>query len=726
MKLKTKFFILMAGVFCVFTVTVGWYSRHLLTQINEQWGGRYAEKQVLFDKHRTLLPLLREIAVARQMAAEPALLEMALHEDDAAIRKRGLETLERYRLKFEDHSYFAAMVKSGHYYYNDADNKYIRQQLRYTLSPRSADDRWFYATVASQLDYQINVDPDVHLGNTKVWINVSLKHNDEVVGIIGTGLDITQFIKESVAFEQPGILNLFVDRDLAVQLYRDPNLIDYASITKAVEKRRKVDALLTDPADIENLRAAMRRLASSTTQVATLWVTFEGKKHLLGIAYLPEIGWFDLTLIDSNSLMLLNDIHIAPLLILIFLAALFAVGVMLHRLVLKPIYKLGKSVEQVEQGNYEIDPPQLGSGEIAHLSAQFRAMVAVVRNTKRELEEKVVQRTEQLSQELAERKRAEDELRSSETLLRTLYDTTSDAVMLLTDHGFFNCNKATLKMFGCATEAEFCTKHPGDLSPPTQPCGGSSMQLANQNIATAMKNGSIRFEWMHMRADNGKVFPAEVLLNAMNLNGKLVLQAVVRDISERKKSEEQIRNFAFYDDLTCLPNRRMLYDRLAQTMAASKRHGCFAALMVLDLDHFKPLNDKYGHAVGDLLLIEVAHRLRSCVREMDTVARFGGDEFVVMLSELERDQDASTAQAGIIAEKIRTILAEPYLLMVRREGAADVVVEHHCSSSIGVVVFASHEAKQDDIFEWADAAMYQAKAGGRNQIHFHGMSVDCC
>jgi diguanylate cyclase (GGDEF)-like protein/PAS domain S-box-containing protein len=191
------------------------------------------------------------------------------------------------------------------------------------------------------------------------------------------------------------------------------------------------------------------------------------------------------------------------------------------------------------------------------------------------------------------------------------------------------------------------------------------------------------------------------------------------DITERKQAEEQIHNLAFYDTLTQLPNRRMLNDRMNQAMASSKRSGRYGALLFLDLDNFKPLNDTYGHAVGDLLLKEVAHRISSCVREMDTVARFGGDEFVVMLTELDAGKVESTAQAGLVAEKIRIILAEPYALNVRQAGKAETTVKHHCTSSIGVVLFINHEDSPEDVIKWADMAMYQAKDDGRNLIRFY-------
>ena len=195
--------------------------------------------------------------------------------------------------------------------------------------------------------------------------------------------------------------------------------------------------------------------------------------------------------------------------------------------------------------------------------------------------------------------------------------------------------------------------------------------------------------------------------------------AIMQDITERKQAEEQIRTLAFYDALTQLPNRRLLNDRLGQTMAASKRSGRYGALMFLDLDNFKPLNDTYGHGVGDLLLIEVAHRLISCVRETDTIARFGGDEFVVMLSELDADKAESTAQAGIVAEKIRVMLAEPYLLACKQEGNAEAIIEHRCAASIGVALFINHEAGPEEVLKWADIAMYRAKEGGRNSICFY-------
>ncbi len=192
-----------------------------------------------------------------------------------------------------------------------------------------------------------------------------------------------------------------------------------------------------------------------------------------------------------------------------------------------------------------------------------------------------------------------------------------------------------------------------------------------------------------------------------------------KEMAREKKNSEAVWKLSFYDPLTNLPNRRLLSDRMTQIMAASKRTGGYVALMMLDLDNFKPLNDLHGHGMGDLLLVEVGRRLMGCVREVDTVARFGGDEFVVALGELDVDTVKSTEQARKVAEKVRLSLSQPYLLKVQSADSLDRVIEHSCSASVGVVVFVNHELSQDDVLKLADAAMYQAKAAGRNTVRFY-------
>ena len=190
--------------------------------------------------------------------------------------------------------------------------------------------------------------------------------------------------------------------------------------------------------------------------------------------------------------------------------------------------------------------------------------------------------------------------------------------------------------------------------------------------------------------------------------------SVFSDITLRRQAEEQIHQLAFYDSLTKLPNRRLLVDRLRHAMTAGTRKLDHGAILFIDLDNFKVLNDTRGHDVGDLLLIETAHRLQECVRGADSVARLGGDEFIVMLEGLGAEQDQAAGQARTVGEKIRNSLNLPYHLGE---------FEHHSSCSIGISLFRDHEITVDELLKRADTAMYDAKASGRNALRFFDPSM---
>jgi hypothetical protein len=147
----------MTGIFCGFVFLTWMLSDQVMTRINEKWGEQFVERQVMFDKYRTLSPLIREISLARKMAADPDILQMALHEDDPIVVQKGIAAMEKYRFNFRDHSYFAAMASSGNYYFNDAEDKYKGKQLRYVLSHHNPNDKWFYQTLTDNKNYRLYV-----------------------------------------------------------------------------------------------------------------------------------------------------------------------------------------------------------------------------------------------------------------------------------------------------------------------------------------------------------------------------------------------------------------------------------------------------------------------------------------------------------------------------------------------------------------------------------------
>lgn len=259
-----------------------------------------------------------------------------------------------------------------------------------------------------------------------------------------------------------------------------------------------------------------------------------------------------------------------------------------------------------------------------------------------------------------------------------------------------------------------------------QPQSDAGVQALHDEIARlnkvvqALMNRSERNA--SLRGSDFNLFQTAITLEDQVRHRTAELEAAMRENEKitraLRESENRIRQLAFHDALTQLANRRLLTDRLGQAMAASKRSGRYGAVMFLDLDNFKPLNDKFGHKAGDLFLVEVAHRLTRCVREVDTVARFGGDEFVVVLSELAGSEPECAKEARIVAEKIHVALTAPYLLTPFPVGTTKMITHLNVGASIGVALF-HNDASAEDILKWADKAMYRAKESGRNQISFH-------
>jgi diguanylate cyclase (GGDEF)-like protein/PAS domain S-box-containing protein len=220
------------------------------------------------------------------------------------------------------------------------------------------------------------------------------------------------------------------------------------------------------------------------------------------------------------------------------------------------------------------------------------------------------------------------------------------------------------------------------------------------------------------RRKDGLVYPESLAISAARDSEGTTRHyvAIFSDITLRKQAEERVHHQAMFDALTGLPNRSLLFDHLSLSLAASRRRCSHGGLLFLDLDNFKPLNDTHGHDAGDQLLVEVANRLRTSVREVDTVARFGGDEFVVLLNDLAVDKQCAKEVLHGIAEKLRVGLAAPYRILVKNGDGLTTRIDHSCSTSIGGLVFMGQAVSQDDLIKWADIAMYSAKSTGGDRV----------
>ena len=302
--------------------------------------------------------------------------------------------------------------------------------------------------------------------------------------------------------------------------------------------------------------------------------------------------------------------------------------------------------------------------------------------------------------DITERKRIEDELRIAAIAFESqegMFVTDADGIIL-------RVNQAFTRLTGYSME-ESIGKTPEMLR------SGRHDKLFYQKMWETIKTQRYWEGEIWNRRKSGKIYAEWLTISAVTAPDGQVTHYVgtFSDITQNSEAEAEIHRLAYYDALTQLPNRRLLQDRLGQALLATHRSGHCGAILYLDLDNFKTLNDTRGHEVGDLLLVEVARRLHACVRASDTVARLGGDEFVVLLEELSGDIEEAAAQSRLLGDKLLVTISKPYSLKD---------CEYHCTASIGAGLFIDNDTTTEELLKRADLAMYEAKSMGRNSLCF--------
>ncbi len=303
--------------------------------------------------------------------------------------------------------------------------------------------------------------------------------------------------------------------------------------------------------------------------------------------------------------------------------------------------------------------------------------------------------------DVSERRRAEAVNRK----LAAIVESSDDAIIGMTTDGFIDTwSRGAAKVYGYAAD-EIVGRSVSVLAPDDR-----QHEVVDLLAAVHAGKSVAHYETSRQCKDGRQIDVSLSLSPIRNSAGEICgISAIDRDITERRAAEKEIAYLAFYDSLTQLPNRRLLLDRLRQALAASRRSRRKGAILFIDLDNFKIINNTSGHDVGDQLLIEVARRVAACVRAGDTVARLGADEFVVMLEGLSGNSQVAAAQAEGVGEKILAAIDEPYIITGR---------EHHCTPSIGVTLFTDSESAVDELLKQANIAMDQAKSAGRNTLRF--------
>lgn len=525
-------------------------------------GTLFAEKQILFDRFRGLEALMREVSLAETVARAPVIVEWAQDERDPEKARRGLAELEHYRLSFNDRSYFAVVDKSGNYYFNDKDNSYEHNRLRYAVSPDAPQDAWYFKTRALGKGCHLNVNRDETLGVTKVWINCIIQKDGQVLGLIGTGVDLTQFIREVVEFPQTGVQSMFVDLQGAIQAHRDPRVVDFHSLTKDISAKKTIFNLLDRETDRVALAEMMKQVSRGDVLVLSRFMQMEGREVLVGVGFLDRLGWFNVTVMDVDANIDRKlFMPLAALIAAILLAAATLMTLLFKRKVLDRLAWVEQGLARLRGGDFKATAREDGHDEIARLAHAFNEMAQAV----------------------------------------------------------------------------------GD--------------------------------------NTGR------------------LEAMVRERTE------QLERLAQYDPLTSILNRRGFDHAFAREQNRARREGKPCGLLIVDLDRFKRVNDEHGHQGGDEVLVACVQRMSSVLRNYDACARWGGDEFILLIS------GCDAAALSAIAAKLGANLREAPVILA---GGGTVAV----TASIGAVLVSEDESLSDATAR-ADAALYEAKRNGRDRFVLH-------
>ncbi|WP_292937719.1 biofilm regulation protein phosphatase SiaA [Noviherbaspirillum sp.] len=374
---------------------IGWQA---IEAIRSHLGTAFTRNFTLLNRERILAPVARELALSRRLAGSQLIRQWLLDDANPEKKTLALREAEGFRSDFNDKSFFIVSARTGHYYFKDSKSPHSAEP-RYTLSPTDPNDAWFFNSMRSDAAFNINVDPDVRLSVTKVWINVIVTDGERRIGMAGTGLDLSAFLRDFILTREPGVTPMVVNADGAIQAHPDGKRIAFNSAAKDAGAAQSLFGIVQGRGDAANARAALAAAAAQPGSVQVFNARLHGRQQLLAVSYIPELKWHVLTAVDLDAAELIDPgllkwIVLAALTLLALVTSGFVYSV--NRLLIAPLLRLKQSAQQIAAGNYSVALPAGRADEIGELTDAFGTMARKVRTHTEELEEKVRERTQEL------------------------------------------------------------------------------------------------------------------------------------------------------------------------------------------------------------------------------------------------------------------------------------------------------------------------------------------
>jgi len=534
MGLRYKFILSLSLVFSVilggsYIAVQSTFKRMLHSQASQ-----LAQKQVLYDKARSLAPVLRELALSKVLSTSPSVIEFARNPQLAPAKAQALSTLESFREGFHDQSYFLAVKKTGNYFYNNRANQYANNPLRYQLRENNPENQWFFKTLAQTEQCLLNVDFDRKLDATKIWINCVVRDGGEAVAVVGSGIDLSEYINEVIKNDSPGMTSLFIDTSGAIQAHPDTSQVDFRSISKNLDQRNLVFRMLDDPESEKILKAAMAELKNGTVQAKVLNLQVKGQDYVAGIAFAQEIGWYVISLIDLKSITQPEELKsIVPLIVLSISLLVIFVWLLLKMIVLDRIASLSNAFKQIGQGNYDITISNLGKDEIGTLAQGFYRLTREIKTNTDNLEVAVFEATQKLRTENKLQQQQAEVIQENEYRYRQMFEGNT-AIKLLIDPAtgeIKDSNSAATAFYGYSKK-EILSLNIKDLNTATA-------EEIKEEMENALNESRQYFNFQHIKR-NGELRDVEVYSGPVQTKDRILLYSILHDVTDRKKAQREM------------------------------------------------------------------------------------------------------------------------------------------------------------------------------------------